>query len=509
MKNRHISRRQFLMTAGSSFLALPPLLSLMSPLAVAQVTGTKKIRSVLYCGSLGIDPSQIFPAETVPLTPVAGAYSTYYKKLNTFTDPISRIIDPSFAPMYPHMNLMKGLSLTGGLYQGHNGGVLCGSHSGTEADPRIPLYGKSIDVIMEQSANVYPAGQSIGRKAIRLQSPGFSFDRVNGTPIKSGTVQGDRALFNLIFESLPSGTGGPTPLQIQNQTNRKLIVDQVYADLKALESNSRISREDKNILDRYVSSVHELQQKIIANNAGLGPSCSQPSLTLQSTTSGNYYQFPEDPRWGITNVGTLFDNYLEMIRLAFACDLTRVVYIGNAIWSDSPVAVSSDGGLHHECASSELAADRQKWGLLKMLKLAQMLQSTTDPFGSGATLLDNSSILFTNELGSWTTAHSTFAMPAVMFGSAGGFFKTGNYVDYTQLPITKKFGATASPGRPYKQLMQSIMQSMGVPKSEYMQFGDGNGFGEFKEGINQFGKLTTDTFKPYANEHNDLLPFVT
>ncbi len=57
--------------------------------------------------------------------------------------------------------------------------------------------------------------------------------------------------------------------------------------------------------------------------------------------------------------------------------------------------------------------------------------------------------------------------------------------------------------------LQSIMMSMGVPKSEYMQFGDGNGFGEFVQGVNQFNKVLPNAFAAYKNEHNDVLPFVT
>ncbi len=424
------------------------------------------------------------------------------------------MIDSSFASMYPNMNVIKSLSLTGGMYQGHNQTILSGSHSGVAGDPRDPLYGKSIDVIMEQSLNVYKPGENIKQKALRIgdyRAGNFSFDRVSGKMIPSGFLQGDLAVFNQIFSGL---TGTPINPNQQNMTNSKLIVDQVYADLKKIESNSRLSSEDKIILDRYITSFHEVQQKVQANNTGTAPSCSPPSLALDATTSGNYYQYPFDPAWGVQNTSLVFDNYIEMIKLAFMCDLTRVVLIQNSVWADQPISQASQGGLHHECPSSDVSADRQKWGLNKMLKLAQTLQSSNDP--QGGTLLDNSSILFTNELGAWTATHNIFSMPAVLFGKGGGLFKTGNYVDYTQLPRTGMFQydpnnedpSKFSPGRPYKQLLQSIMQSMGVTKAEYMQYGDGNGFGEFKEGINQFGKVTTNTYTPYRNEHNDLLPFI-
>src|SRR5690606_13786222 len=130
--------------------------------------------------------------------------------------------------------------------------------------------------------------------------------------------------------------------------------------------------------------------------------------------------------------------------------------------------------------------DRHQWALKKVLKLAKMLSATADPSGSG-TVLDNSLLLYTNEMGDWTEGHNIFNIPAVTFGSGGGYFRTGYFVDYRQKPLVNFKGYHV--GRPYKQLLQSIMLSMGISKSEYMKYGDGNGFGEFKPNINQFGNV--------------------
>lgn len=274
----------------------------------------------------------------------------------------------------------------------------------------------------------------------------------------------------------------------------------MYADLKALEKNPRLSSADKQVLDRYVASVFDLQLKI--NSSSGAPTCQKPTLGLQAT--GSAYYLPDYPGWNKNlNVSTMFDNINEMIKLAFICDLTRVVFIGNErCTDDKPVFLDT----HHDAPGSDAAADRQKWGFKKFLNLAKMLDASADPSGQG-TLLDNSMLFFTNEMGDWTTGHNTFNMPAVTFGSCGGYFRTGNYVDFRQKPL-KEF-AYYYPGRPYKQLLQSMMLAMGVPKSEYIQFGDGSGFGEFKPGINQFGQVSADIFKAYQNEHNDPLPFVT
>lgn len=500
--SRHVSRRQFLIGSGGAFLLLPLLTSLIPRQVLAQMAPRR--RYVGMIGPCGVDHHQLYPPNYADGTVAAGMESVVYKPLKSFSGQISRMIDSSFADLYDHMNLIQGLSLTGGLYQGHNHTVLAGSHSGL----RDPQFGATIDVVLEQSLNVYPTGAPVQHKAVRI---GRSIQDNNETwkivpdpatggvkRVHSSMVLGDKNLFNLFFANM--STGGAST---QEQANRKLVVDKVFEDLKRLETNPRLSREDKSTLDRYVTGVRDLQIKLQA----AAPSCSKPNLTLQATGSGNVYQLPTDPRWGITSVDAMYDNYLKMIELAFACDLTRVVHIASPIYDDDPTKyIGIDYGLHHNAPSSEVAADRQNYGLKAMAKLARNLSKVTDPFGGG-TLLDNSLILWTNELGSWTTSHNTFTVPTVTFGKAGGYFKTGYHVDYRQRPLWNFAGY--NPGRPHKQLLQSIMLSMGMTKSEYSQYGDGSGFGEFKPGISQFGKNQADVFARYAGVHNDPLPFLS
>ncbi len=495
-EQRLFGRRQFLIGSGS-MLMLPPLLSLMPEKLMAQVMSTTRRRALTWIGNTGIDPYQFYPNNPTGMTAIPNVYSGFSKPLSSFTGPISRMIDADFASMYPHMNLIEGLSLTGGERQGHNIGILA-----AVGGEREPTLGKTYDVIMKDSTAVYKTGEAIPHRLLRIFTTDydlyFSWDRVNGKRVVNDGVQSDRQLFNTLFANFTApGTTAPA-------SEDKLIVDKVYADLKALEGNKRISAGDKIVLDRYISSLYDLQLKVNSQNPS-GPACQKPTLTLQAGANGNYWQLPFDPGWKITNSGLMFDNYVEMIKLAFACDLTRVVTISNSIWDDAPIDPQRDGGLHHECPGSNAAADRQKWGLKKFLKIAKALSSTTDPFGGG-TLLDNSIMLYTNEMGDWTEGHTVLNLPVLTFGKAAGFFNTGNYVDFRQKPLVPIHGTYL--GRPFKQMLQSVMASVGVPKSEYMKYGDGKGFGQFR-GIDQFGTVLPNAFSNYTAEHNDPLPFVT
>lgn len=501
IENRYVSRRQFLIGGGATLL-LPSLVSLMPREALAQVLAPKR-RFVVMLGICGIDQEQLFPTNPSGLIQVPDALSTYYKPLSSFTGNISRIIDADFIPLYSKMNLMQGLSMTGGNYAGHSTTILAGINDNERFGDGNVTYGRSIDVIMEKSLNVYPLGNSVPNKAVRLacgdhDSP-FSFDTIPKPKI-SDYHAGDVQLFNSLFGKFTNPTGtGTIPAALSDD---KLIVDKVYADLMALKKDRRLSSADGFILDEFIAGMFDLQSKLGATSTPPAVTCQKPTLSLQAT--GDAYYLPDYPGWNKNlNVSAMYDNINQILKLAFACDLTRVVFIGNERCnSDKPEFLET----HHEAPSSEVAADRQKWGIKKFLNLAKLLDASQDPSGSG-TLLDNSVLFYTNELGDWTEGHNCLNMPAITFGSCGGYFRTGNFVDYRQKPL-KEF-VYYYPGRPYKQLLQSMMLAMGVPKSEYMQYGDGSGFGQFVVGVNQFGHVKADMFKAYEAEHNDPLPFVS
>ncbi len=500
IQQRLHSRRQFLIGSGYFCLSLPPLLSLMPRQVLAQVAGQKTVRYVSCLGHLGIDYHQWTPVEQADLVPVAGATDMWYKPLANFAGPLSRVVDSSFQDLYPYMNVISGMSLTGGDYQGHNNSVLSGTHSGH----RSPIYGKSIDVIIEQSPNVYKATDVVHRKAIRMHDSshviGYSFDRkADGSRAVSQHLQGDVALFNALMTGLSNGgPQGPT----QAQTNKENVVDQVFNDLKALENNKRISKSDKELLDRYISGISDLQKKV-KNNVSLPPSCTQPSVNFEVQNKGNYYKFPTGSGWGVNSIDAMYDNYIEMFKLAAMCDQTRVFHWALSRWDDALVPGGTAGGLHHEAPSSDVQADRQQYFVKKMSQLARAFRDTPDPI-NGGNLLDNSIIFYTNELGAWTTAHNIWNIPTISFGNGGGKISSGNFIDCRQRPLQKQ--KNYYPGRPYKQFLQAVMASMGVTKAEYMQFGDGKGFGEFNDTVNQFG-FNKALFSQYANEHNDPLPF--
>ncbi|MBK7862430.1 MAG: DUF1552 domain-containing protein [Archangiaceae bacterium] len=486
LTHRWLGRRQFLKGAGA-LLLLPPLRSLMLPSAAAQVSAPKR-RFVVWLSTNGINQEFIFPPNQNDLTPVAGVYSANTKPLSAFSGPISRMIDTDFAPLYPKMNLIQGLSMVGadGFY-GHNSTVLSGTLSPYDTGN---TFGRTLDVVMEKSPGVYGPGSAVPFKAVRVGTGTLGRDDRSFTydgKVASDCLLGDVPMFNQLFSQLTGGTGSPMA------SDDALIVDKVYADLKALQGNARLSSRDKVVLDQFISATFDLQRKVTAQ---MTVSCTRPALPLQATKSAYYLP---DTEWGNSptlSSSVMFDNINTMIQLAFACDLTRVVYVGNARCNrDNNVSVDT----HHGApGGAQGAADSQKWGLKKFLSLAKLLDSTPD---GGGTLLDSSGMLYTNEMGDWTTDHNIFNIPTVTLGSLAGALRTGYFMDFRQRPF-RDAGTGYWVGRPHKQLLQAFMQGMGVPKAEYLQFGDGHGYGEFcptAKGV--------AVYSVFQNEHNEPLPF--
>ncbi|MEO0335198.1 MAG: DUF1552 domain-containing protein [Pseudomonadota bacterium] len=498
-KDRLTSRRQFLIGAGHTILTLPPLISLLPQNVLAQAV-TQKVRVMTFVNPFGIDPSQMFPSNPAGLTPYTSALDTYYNRLSALPSQLSRVVNfnnADLSGLEDQTNVIRGLDLVGGKIGGHNHAVLSGTHAGG----RSPSLGASIDTILERQ---------LGLNAIRLRTTSkasnkadeFSFWRPSPGAARqvSSLIYGDEALFNLMF---PNGTGGSQTTSPPETTGDELIVDKVLEDLNDLQKHRRLSADDKQRLDEYVTSVHELQKKIIAQRQPAAVTCQNSSLN---------YEVPIGSR-ATPNADSLYDNYTTLIALAVQCDRAQIAHIGNTAVS----ALQNNAAhpeLHHGCSGGSGGnADRNAWFLQKIGALAKKLDSRVDPLDpNGNSLLYNSILLWTNELGTWSTAHSVTQIPTVTFGSGGGYFRTGYFVDYRARPFVRyKNIATVQHmyGRPYKQLLISIMRSAGLSRNQYINFGDGNGFGEWKTYYSEERSGNRNYYDRFNSEHNEPLPFLS
>lgn len=531
--SRFLGRRQFLIGAGSVTLSLPPLLSVMSKVAAAQTMNPVK-RLICLPTLYGISPSMFFPptppgaAETKRATPDVPIYTTPLSGSGSpfqlgYTSDASGIaaLGKAFQPLLPKMNLYQGLdyAVDGSSTIGHTYGPLgancvsSGTDFSSKAGGRSIGFGQSIDNVVAKSPRFYsaPAAVPVLRMSSTVDGQNFSYSRASvntspADPTYEDFTLGDSEAFARVFANLPTPSSSPSS---SVAATKLTILDTFLQDYKTLRSNPRLSAADQKLLDGYIAGIGDLEARIRATQSAAA-ACSTTSIEAlqgQLQVSANnqvYYGFPGQDTsghtTGVTSCLKMMQNMNTIIQSAFICDLTRIVVLANEIFQDAVLDGYTIGSEFH-CHVATQDGPMHAWFLNNVVAaMAALLDSTPDPFNPGTTLLDNTVILFTNEHSGGDAQHSGKSLPIMTLGSGGGALQTGYYFDCRQRPYTGT-PYTYDLGRPYAQLLVSIMTALGLLPSDYSVGGDGNptGFGDFNG--------ATD-YKAFTATHNSPLPFV-
>jgi hypothetical protein len=158
------------------------------------------------------------------------------------------------------------------------------------------------------------------------------------------------------------------------------------------------------------------------------------------------------------NYPTIGRLHMDLMVAAFQCGLTKVASIQ---WSRSvgqptfPWLMIADR--HHDLShigdSDAVVKDKitriNRWYAEQFLYLAQKLEMQTEDTG---TMLDNTVIVWVNELGRGNS-HSPNSIPWVIAGNAGGYFRTGRYMNYTNAS--------------HSNLLVSLCNALGVPTTTF------------------------------------------
>jgi hypothetical protein len=390
---------------------------------------------------------------------------------------ISGILGPALNRFLPKLTLIRGLDFLPSV--NHNYGGLLGNYSScTKATPcdgdklgRIP----TIDQVMAYSKKVYPEAPGLRSLAV---SPGvtdaMSFSDLG---IAGGAVQQLKArtnpldAFNDVF-----GAGGNMGGDPGKQQRDALLIDRVYQDYLKLRQNKRLSGADKQLVDRYVNLVAELQAKLKSTQV---LSCTRP--TPPQSLANNTGLDPTD----IRNKWSLF---LDVVAAAVMCDRTRVITIGvhKALGpGPDPASTAPTGFFHSEDASGGtwhgLAHDWGNPNARRMLKginswiaselFAKLLERLDVPEVGGSTYLDNSLVYWGNELG---FNHIAYSVPCLLAGGAGGFIKPGRYLDYVDWNGRSFFAqenGNVIKGIPHNQFLVTALQAMGLSPADYERDG--------------------------------------
>jgi hypothetical protein len=212
----------------------------------------------------------------------------------------------------------------------------------------------------------------------------------------------------------------------------KSVLDDVAEDLKKV--SSKVGAEDRRLLDEHAAFVREMEQELKSAKADVG------------------HKVPElDP--GVKkendNLPKICKMQIDLMVNAFQADFTRVasLQITNSVGQPRMRWIGIDEGHHelsHEPDTNTKAMEKltkiNKWYCEQMAYLAKRLSETPEPGGPG-TMLDNTTIVWTNELGKGSS-HTLDNIPFVLVGN-GLDFKMGQARKFSKVPHNRLLLALA------------------------------------------------------------------
>ena len=398
------NRREFLRELGLSGAAIPFLMNL--PSLGADTPAPRKKRLVVMFSPNGVLPKHFWPDEE----------GTDFQ------------LKESLSPLEPFKNRM--LTLHGicdkvrGDGDNHMRGIGClltgvelfpGNVQGGSDTPAGWASGLSIDQEIKAKLQSDPATRTrFGSLEFGVMVPerADTWTRmVYAGPNKPiAPVDDPYRMFNKLY--------GKT----KDREDLRSIMDEIQDDLKLV--GAKLGAEDRQILDEHATFVREMEQDLQAD--GRATDHPVPEIELGVKTQND----------SIPKISKL---QIDLMVHSFAADFARVATLQytNSVGGAKMHWLGINEG-HHELShnpdSDEKSVEKltkiNRWYCEQLAYLATRLAETPEPGGSGS-LLDNTTIVWTNELGKGNS-HTLDNIPFVMVGN-GLDFRMGRAMKFPKL----------------------------------------------------------------------------
>ncbi|MBT6103182.1 MAG: DUF1552 domain-containing protein [Verrucomicrobia bacterium] len=207
--------------------------------------------------------------------------------------------------------------------------------------------------------------------------------------------------------------------QLRDRDSLLSILDEVRDDLDRV--SKKISAEDRRLLDEHAGFVRQMEQefgRVDSNTLVSNPPKFEAGITNRNDNV---------PRLSRMQIDLMVNSFVNDFARVSTLQYTKSVGQARMNWLNI-----KDGhhGLSHESDKNEDAVDKltriNKWFAGELAYLTKRLAETPEPGGSGS-LLDNTTILWTNELGKGNS-HTLRNIPFVLLGEGLGF-KMGRSLD--------------------------------------------------------------------------------
>jgi hypothetical protein len=420
---------------GSAALVLP-CLELFERDARSQATQGKSKFAVFCYTPDGVNQQQFWPTGTesqFQLSPILSTFEPYKDKM--------LILGPQMSGGAPKSN--TGLTYAGPVPQ-HQApctlaarvGAGCSGANCDGAAQALPyvdqttavnkIDGPSIDQVIASAVQADSPFSSLnfGLHPVGGDTPSDINYAQDGSPLKRMATP-DEA-WNRVF-----GMGDVAARLTTDLRKQTAVSDFLHGRFASLRPH--LGTYDRQILDGHLAALKTYENRasgLLASQA----KCAAPTRAPVPTDDTSV-------RTG-ADTQALAPFFMDIISTAFSCNLTKVASVtfgypggGDAgglrmPWlgfTDPLHLVSHNGGV-------ALALDKYKqmntWIASQVAGLMQRLAAVTD--STGKTLLDQTTIYWFNRHGDGN-AHTNYALPNVILGGTGGYFKMGRYL---QLPAT-------------------------------------------------------------------------
>lgn len=202
------------------------------------------------------------------------------------------------------------------------------------------------------------------------------------------------------------------------------VLDDVQDDLRKVEG--KVSAEDKRLLDEHATFVREMEQELKASKEqDVGHAVPEPEPGVRRDND---------------NIPKFSKMQIDLMVNSFAADFARVATLQytNSVGGARMHWLGVSEG-HHELShlpdsdkkGQEKLVKINQWFCGQMAYLAKRLAETPEPGGKGS-LLDNTLIVWTNELGKGNS-HTLDNIPFVLVGN-GLDFKMGRSLKLPRVP---------------------------------------------------------------------------
>lgn len=222
--------------------------------------------------------------------------------------------------------------------------------------------------------------------------------------------------------------------RVKDKETLKSILDDVTEDIRKV--SARVSTEDKKLLDEHLTLVREMERDLqSADNQDL----KHPMPELDPGVLNENDNIPKISRMQIDLLVNSFAN--DMGRIA-TLQYTNSVGQARMRWlgiEEGHHTLSHDPDLNEQ--SVEKLTKINTWFCQQLAYLAQKLNDTPEPGGSG-TLLDNTLLVWTNELGKGNS-HTLDNIPFILVGG-GCRFRMGRALKFDKAAHNRLWLAIAN-----------------------------------------------------------------